>query len=445
MPKLKCLIVGNGGREGSIAEKLKNDCEVYAFVKHQNPGIAFIAEATGGSLKEGNYLDGQEVSKFAIQNKIDIAIINNDDILAAGVVDCLQKVGIKTFGPTKEGSKIEWSKSYARNLADSVDPSFSPKFCVVTSEGELDQVIETFGDLEMVVKPDGLTGGKGVKVMGPHLKSIAEVKDYARLLLNQDGQVLIEEKLDGFEFTTMGITDGSSIVVAPLTYDYPYRFDGDSGPGTGGMGCFAMENGRLPFVTSSDVEKCKKFMEKVVENLNSNGIIFNGVLNGGFFKRKNGDLKMMEFNSRIGDPECLNVMETLETPLIDVVKSCVFGGLSEDKCKFRKEASVVVYLVSKGYALTIGVEPFTFKIDEEAIKDQGGSVIYSSCVRGDGINTFSPVGASRLAAIVASGQTLEEAREKVYGLINRYVTGLVDYRTDIACKEKIEEMMKQIK
>lgn len=441
MEKERYLVVGSGGREASIVRKLVMEgCCVYAYMSHENPGIMDLVERSNGCFTVGDVYDGKKVADYAVKNNITYCIVNNDNILAAGVVDELRKRNVPTFGPTKEGAKIEWSKSFTRDLGQKVDDSISIKYSVIQCQEELDDAKEKFKDIDIVVKPDGLTGGKGVKVMGEHFKNQAEAFLYAKELLDCDGKVVIEEKVEGFEFTIMGFTDGKKIVVAPVTYDYPYRYDNDQGPGTGGMGCFTTESGVLPCLTAQDILTCKLFMEKIVHEINQHENIFNGVINGGFFKKKDGSIKLMEFNARLGDPECLNIMEVLDTDLSCVVKKCINGELSETYCNFKNNAaSVVVYLVSKDYALSKEKNENTvFEVNEAGLLKEGCYIIYGSCMRKN--EKYHAIGSSRLAAIVTSGKTLEEARKRVYVAIKSSISGNVEYREDIASIKKIDEM-----
>ena len=168
--------------------------------------------------------------------------------------------------------------------------------------------------LGIAVKPQGLTGGKGVKVMPEHLSTYQDCVDYASSLLlkkkNHNEKVLLVEKLQGIEFTIMGITDGENLVVSPASYDYPFRYEDDKGAGTGGMGCFTNSEKKLPFTSDKDLDDCKSIMKKIIDEMKSRSLFFNGILNGGFFKTKNG-IKFMEFNGRFGDPETLFPNSTL--------------------------------------------------------------------------------------------------------------------------------------
>lgn len=444
MNNKKCLVVGNNCREAAMAYSLMQDgCTVYAVLAHANPTIISIVNRTGGKYIVGNQKDGKLVSSFAVENKIDIAVVSSDAILEAGVVDCLREASIPTFGATKEGAKIEWSKTYARNVVEKVDPSFNLKHVIINSTGELKQGFDKFSGQEMVVKPDGLTGGKGVKVMGEHLKSVEEAYEYAEAILKDGGKVLLEEKIEGFEFTIMGITDGQKIVAAPVTYDYAYRFDGDEGPGTGGMGCFTIDTGLLPCLTQDELNACQELMQKVLNELNKNGIIYNGVLNGGFFKLKDGSLKLMEFNARFGDPEVMNVLAVLETPFIDMVEACINVSLSKELCRFKKEASIVVYAVSKDYPSSTSKAQVEFSVNMDEIHKHGANIFFGSCIQSEN-GKYLSVGTSRLAAIVMAGNSLEDTRNKVYELVNKCIIGNLDWRNDIGGKEKLAEMAKYL-
>ena len=145
--------------------------------------------------------------------------------------------GTRAVGPTRAGAEIEWNKTYARSLLAGIAPEAVPLLRVVRAPAQVHEAVASFGSTPVVVKPSGLTGGKGVKVMGPHLAGTKEAEEYAIELLERGAgreSVLIEEKIDGAEFTIQAISDGRTVIFPPSTYDFPYRFDGDEGPGRGG-------------------------------------------------------------------------------------------------------------------------------------------------------------------------------------------------------------------
>jgi len=430
MKRIKCLIVGSGGREASVIEKIKKECSIFAFMSHKNPGIIDAVKFSSGKYIVGDILDNKSICDFAQRNQIDIAFVSNDNVLEAGIVDSLKKVGIPTFGATRQGAKIEWSKTYALDVLDKTAPEFNIKTYKVNSDDYLKTVLSNYDNCDFVIKPEGLTSGKGVKIGNEHFHTQSEAYEYAHKCIQDSGTVLIQDIVRGEEFTLMGFTDGKEFILMPITCDYPYRFDGDKGPGTGGMGCFSYQNGKLPFLSDEDIKSCKDVMVKVLNYINKYSIEFTGVLYGGFIKCAEG-IKIIEFNARFGDPECLNIMELLESSMFNIIKACIDGNLSKELCKFKDNAaSIVVYLVSKNYGCDKEAELLHFKLNQEYIESRGAKVIYSSCARNS--ENLVSIGSSRLAAIVMSGESLSKVRKNVYQLINESVEGDVDYRRDIA-------------
>jgi phosphoribosylamine--glycine ligase len=272
--------------------------------------------------------------------------------------------------------------------------------------------IASFGSVPVVVKPSGLTGGKGVKVMGPHLDTHEQAGEYALgLLEGRPGEsVLIEEKVVGAEFTIQAISDGRTVVFPPATYDYPYRYDGDEGPGTGGMGSLSLPQATLPFMTPAHYEQACSIVERVIERLGEEGRHFSGVMNSGFFATAEG-VKVIEFNARFGDPECMNIMSIFDGSWPHVMERIAARELRPQDVPLRAEASVVLYLVSPDYALRPGPR-YEFMLDGERIEADGCHVFFSSAER-SGEGTFRTVGTSRAVALATTAATLEQARARV--------------------------------
>ena len=262
----------------------------------------------------------------------------------------------------------------------------------VETKEQLEEAINNYKDENFVVKPEGLTGGKGVKVGGIHFYS----------------------KEEGYEYAT---------------FDYPYRFAEDKGPGTGGMGCMSYKDGLLPFLTKEDVDKCAELMKKTINYLNKDSKEFTGVLYGGFFKTKEG-IKFIEFNARFGDPEAINVLNALETPFTEVLEHIINGTLSSDNCKFTDNYTFTVYIVSKDYAVKPNKEPTIFKLDAKKIKEEGLKLYFANAKKIEE-NTYTSVSNSRLFAIEATGEDFETIRQKVYKAIEENVDTILDYRKDI--------------
>jgi phosphoribosylamine---glycine ligase len=410
---VRTLIVGHGGRESALALRMAEHSELHAFVGHANPTIVGETRRSGGSHEVGDVCDPAAVAAYARAKEIDIAMVSADEPLAAGVVDALLAQGTRAVGPTSAGAEIEWNKTFARSLLAEVAPEAAPLLRVAHDAAELDAAFASFGATPVAVKPPGLTGGKGVKVMGPHLASHEEAHAYALEVLGRckPGEgVHVEEKVVGAEFTIQAVSDGRTVVFPPATYDYPYRFDGDEGPGTGGMGSLSMPSATLPFMDTAHYEAACSIIERVIARLGELGRHFTGVMNSGFFATAAG-VKVIEFNARFGDPECMNIMSLLAGSWPEAMQQIAAGRLSAADVPLREEASVVLYLVSPDYALRAG-KPYDFALDLERIEAAGCHVFFSSA-RELGPGSYQTIGTSRAVALASTAPTLAQARATV--------------------------------
>lgn len=425
----KCLLLGNGGREAVLAEYISKGYELYTVCPYENPTIIEMVQKSNGKYIVDDPFNKEVVKKFIKENKIDVCVISSDNLLQDGLIDVAKDLGLKTFGPTSKGAKIEWSKTYALSIVEKLAPEMIIKNYNVKDINELKSIIDSYENDNFVVKPEGLTGGKGVKVGGIHFKGKEEGFNYAKSCLEISGNVIIQDKVEGREFTVMALTDGENIVVTPTTFDYPYRYDKDKGPGTGGMGCLSFEDGKLPFLDQKDIDECAELIKNTLKYINKDSLEFNGVIYGGFFKTKNG-IKFIEFNSRFGDPEALNVLNSLETPFAEVMKNIFNKTLNKENCKFKHNYTFTVYVVTKEYAVENRKDPLIFKLNAEEIKKQGVKIYFANTKKVDK-NLYSSVSNSRLFGLTASGKTLEEAKEKVYNSIKGNIDEKLDYRKDI--------------
>ena len=438
---MKIMVVGQGGRESSLAAKLAEDSVVYAALAHENPGIVAAVEKTGGRYRLADINDGNILADFALEHGVDYVFVNCDGPLAAGVVDTLLARAVKAVGPTRAGARIEWDKIYSMAVMARLFPRFTPFFRVISRPDEVPQALREFADrgLAIVVKPQGLTGGKGVKVMGKHLQTHADVERYAcELLAAHSGeQVLLTEKLEGLEFTLMGITDGQHTVYAPASYDYPYRYEHDRGPGTGGMGCFTDCRAHLPFMTAEQYSACTHIMDAVIRDLREQGVHFNGVLNGGFFLTAQG-LRFMEFNGRFGDPEAINVLAVLQSSFADIIKALHAQTLAPDQVVFARQASVVKYLVAPAYPES--GDPVSFELPLAQLAAAGLSVAFSAAVANADSAGYRTVSSSRVVAITCVAPSVAAAAEKINRCIEQHFQGGLDYRADIGSKAELERL-----
>lgn len=425
----KCLLLGNGGREAVLSEYISKGYSLYTICPYENPTIIENVKKSNGKYIVDDPFNKEVVRKFIKANKIDICLISSDNLLQDGLIDVARELGLKTFGPTSKGAKIEWSKTYALEIVKKLAPEMVIKNYKITNEEDLKNVINKYHEDNFVVKPEGLTGGKGVKVGGIHFNGKKEGFEYAEACLEKSGIVIIQDKIEGREFTVMALTDGENIVVTPTTFDYPYRFDKDKGPGTGGMGCLSFENDLLPFLNQSDVDECASLIKKTLKYINRDSIEFNGVVYGGFFKTSTG-IKFVEFNARFGDPEALNVLNSLETPFPEVMKNIFNKTLSKSNCKFKKNYTFTVYVVTKEYAIKNRKEPLIFTVNKQEIERQGVKIYFASA-KNIGGNIYSSVSNSRLLGLTTSAKTLEEAKERVYNSMKGNIDKNLDYRKDI--------------
>jgi phosphoribosylamine--glycine ligase len=436
---MKTLIVGHGAREAVLGHALAQGSILHAFMGHANPSIVALTEAAGG-FELGDVCDGPAVAGYAARKGIDMAMVSADAPLAAGVVDALLQGGIPTVGATQSAAEIEWSKVFSRTLLTDIDPAASPRHAFARSTVELEDAFTRFGSEPVVIKPSGLTGGKGVKVMGEHLASHHEALAYARALLRGGpgrGGVVIEEKLTGPEFTIQAVSDGETVICPPATYDYPYRYEGDAGPGTGGMGSFSVPEDALPFISQDEYDRACEIIRRVIHGLAERGRRFSGVMNSGFFATPDG-VRVTEFNARFGDPECMNIMQLFAGSWVDTMRAISEQRLTVADLPLRRDATAVVYLVSPDYALRPGGQ-YEFELDREAIERAGCGVFFAACTLA-GPNRYRTVGTSRAVALTAGAPSLREARDRVQECIQRHVQGPLQWRRDIAADDYIASL-----
>lgn len=409
---MKVLVVGHGAREHAIARKLaEEDVELHAAMSRRNPGIAGLARRV-------EIIDLTKPESYDRFKGVDIAFIGPEAPLAAGVADRLNEMGVPVVGPTRALAKIEWSKAFTRSFLQKHGIEGNPEFSICRNLEEVRRFLRDHP--EVAVKPDVLTGGKGVKITGEHLNSAAEVEAYASERIVSDGLVVLEERLVGREFTLQTFTDGDRVEVMPLVRDYKRALDGDRGPNTGSMGSFSCPHHGLPDLPGAVVQRGEEIMKRTVRELSEAVGRFKGILYGGFMNTTEG-VFLLEYNVRFGDPEALNVLALLKTPLLGVGWEIIDGRLTTPT--FQRKATVCVYLVPEGYPTSpkkgapVSIEP-----------PQSSELYYASVhEESGGIYTTS----SRSVALLAKGGSVGEARERVYVDVPR-IRGDLFYRRDIA-------------
>lgn len=429
-------MVGTGAREHAICESAVKDeeTELYSIMSNQNPGIARISEFQIGSEN-----DIDLVRKFALANKVDMAIIGPEAPLEKGIVDSLLEAGISCVGPTREAARIETDKAFMRNLFQDHKIDGSLAYDVFDDAHEAGVFIDEFGH-DVVVKPIGLTGGKGVKIMGEQLKDVNEAKSYVKEIIDTKmggyAGVVIEERAIGEEFTVQAFTDGKNIAPMPVVQDHPYAFEGDQGPITGGMGSYSDINGLLPFLSDKDRDKSVKIMEDTVKAINKEVGPYKGFLYGQFMLTSAGP-KLIEYNARFGDPEAMNVLPLLETNFVDICHGIADANLKG--ARFKSQATVCKYIVPHGYPGK-AVPNQVIRVDEEKIRENNTLVYYAAVnQKDDEIYTST----SRALALVSLGETISEA-EEVCEESTMHVKGDIYHRRDVGTTELIEKRVKHM-
>lgn len=440
------LLVGNGAREHAIAEAICRDNEVrlYAYMNAKNPGIIRLCQKSGGEFKIGDIEDGEEIARWAKQKNITLAFASPDAVLAAGVSDALIGAGIKTASPTKAASRIEWDKAYLRELAQSRGIDANPKWKIFENLRGLGKYIDELG--EVAIKPVGLTGGKGVKVMGFQLKDADEAKKYAKdVIVNSIGgknKVIVEQKLVGEEFTLMAFCDGKNLEPVPVCQDHKRAHDGDFGENTGGMGSYSSSKMILPFLQEKDYSDALEAMRAILNAMEDEKNEFCGIMYGQFIATQEG-VKLIEINARFGDPEGINVLAVLKNNLYEVLDVVAKKKLGSLRLEWEEKATVVKYIVPEGYPAK-AVAPAEIAIDEEMLKRANAQIFYASVNEIDGKIYSSK---SRSIAVLGKADTIEYA-QKIAEDGCAAISGKVWHRKDIgtaALLQKRIERMKEIR
>ena len=427
---MNVLLVGSGAREHIIAQQICRSASLYSIMAKKHPGIASLSK----EMLIHDPADSSVVGAWAKSKNIDIAFVSPDALLSEGVTDTFADMGIQVASPTKKAARIEWDKGFARTLMQAKEIPGCPKLKIASTPDEAKEAIAEIG--EVVIKPLGLTGGKGVRISGEHLSNEEEILAYCNELIEKDGNVLIEEKLDGEEFTLQAFCDGSDLALMPPVQDHKRAFEGDNGPNTGGMGSYSTGK-LLPFLEQRDLNRAKDIMQKTLSALKEEGSPFTGILYGQFMLTKDR-IKVIEFNARFGDPEAMNVLTLLKTELSEIFQSMAEGKLIP--VTFSNECTVVKYLVPEGYPQK-GLSNKQITIDEKGLWDSGAKFYYGSVYETeDGIYTTT----SRTAAVVAKADTLEEAEAKTENALS-HIKGPLWHRKDIGTKELISRRMEHVR
>ncbi|MBI2459176.1 MAG: phosphoribosylamine--glycine ligase [Parcubacteria group bacterium] len=434
---MNVLLVGNGAREHVIAEALARSRptpNIFAWMKKtRNPGIAALVDR----ITVSNNYNPLGILDFAKKSSVNLAIIGPEEPLFHGVADAMEDAGIRTVGPRQKPAQLETSKSFTRELMKKYHIPGSPKFKIFKTMNGLEKYLNE--NMPVVLKPDGLTGGKGVMVQGEHFDTIAEALKICREILKEHRAVVVEKKLLGEEFSLQCFVSGMDVKTMPPVQDHKRRFMYDQGPNTGGMGSYSCANHLLPFLTPNGLAQATEIMRLTVKALTlETGQRYKGVIYGNFMVTADG-IKLIEFNARFADPEAMNVLPIMETDFLTVCQAIVDDQLDQLDVKFKSLATVVKYVVPVNYGLPED-QHHAVKSDIIRIDDIGQAKLYYAGVYSD--KTGLHLTSSRALAVLGVSPDLYEA-EIIADRAADNITGAVDYRTDIgkiaALMEKIEK------
>jgi len=412
---MNILVIGSGGREHAIAKKFNDSPSVNkVFVAPGNDGMKQVAEVVALDV-----MDFAGLAQFVKENEIDLTFVGPEQPLAAGIVDFFQARGLQIFGPTKAAALIEGSKSYAKEIMKKYNIP-TAAYETFTDASEAIAYVKEQG-APIVVKADGLAAGKGVIVAMTEQEAIDAIDD---MIGNQrfgesSSRVVVEEFLDGEEFSFMSFVHKGQIYPMVIAQDHKRAYDGDKGPNTGGMGAYSP----VPQIPQEYISRAYiEIVEPTVKAMEEEGVSFTGILYAGLILTKQGP-KVIEFNARFGDPETQVVLPRMASDFGLFMKA-----LMEEKyfdLQWSDEAMLGVVIAADGYPGDVekgNPLPDLTTLSENYEVYHAGTKISNGEFVGNG---------GRVLLVAAKANTLKEAQEKVYNGINEYKWDKFFYRKDI--------------
>lgn len=415
---MKILVVGSGAREHAIVWKVSKSPKVSKiYCAPGNGGISEIAECVKIRAEDIELLLG-----FAIKENIDLTIVGPEAPLVEGIVDKFKEKGLKIIGPDKKGAILEGSKIFAKKFMEKYNIP-TAKYKPFKNSRKAIKALDSF-EYPLVIKADGLAGGKGVvicKTKQEAEKAIIDMMEEKKFGLSGEN-IVIEEYLEGIEASLLCIIDGKKIIPMESAKDYKKIFEGDKGPNTGGMGCFSPH----PMFTQALKNTIREeILDCIMYGLNMEKIFYQGILFIGLMLTKDGP-KVLEFNVRMGDPETEVILPRLKSDIIEIFEKTLSGKLTEDDLKWEDRHCACVVSASEGYPVSYEkgkVITGLDKVDEEVVVFHGGTKKVDGKFYTNG---------GRVLTVTALGNSLEEAREVVYNNIEKINFENMYYRKDIA-------------
>ncbi len=416
---MKVLVIGSGGREHALIWKLRQSLRVTEiFCAPGNGGISQIAECVPLKIS-----DHDALVKFASERGIDLTVVGPDDALAAGIVDRFQSEGLRIFGPTQSGARLESSKVFAKEfmLRHGIPTAASGQF----SNADEARAFVVKMSAPIVVKASGLALGKGVVIAETHAEADAAIREIMeeRKFGDAGAEVVIEEFLVGEECSIHALVDGRSYLLFPSAQDHKRALDGDRGLNTGGMGTFSPASKVLPPALEEKVRT--EVLDRFIVGLKADGLAYRGMLFPGLMITKDG-IKVLEFNCRFGDPETQVLLTRLESDLVDLLEATIDQRLSSVTANWRPDVAVCVILASGGYPGSYaggkritGLEKSDATVFHAGTKREGGDFLTAG---------------GRVLGVTALAPTLAEAQERAYAAVAGIQFEGMQFRSDIAAK-----------
>ena len=413
---MKVLVIGGGGREHALVWALRKSARVTEIVcAPGNGGIAALARCV--SL---NVASVEETLAVAAAEAPSLVVVGPEVPLAAGVVDTLQRRGVPVFGPTRAAAQLESSKGFAKEFMRRWEiPTAAYALC--HSCDIVYGALEKFGE-RVVVKADGLAAGKGVVLCETHAEALAAAEQMfsGELLGGGVESVVLEEMLEGPEVSFFAICDGSTAVALAVAQDHKRIGEGDTGSNTGGMGAYSTDD----LVSPEMFAWMTGVAQRVVDGMKAEGTPFDGVLFTGFMMTPQGP-KVLEFNTRFGDPETEAIMLRLETDLLDILEAAVAGRIGSVEVKLKPGASACVIAASAGYPGKYASGKPISGLDSVS---NGVQVFHAGTTVRDGEIVTA---GGRVLAVSAVGEDLKAALGRIYPAMEGISFEGMQFRRDI--------------
>ncbi len=417
---MKVSVIGSGGREHSICNSLKNSNNVNKiYCIPGNAGTGLIAENVEIELN-----DFQKIKDFILKNKIDLVIIGPEKPLVEGIVDYLENFNIKVFGPNKIASQLEGSKIFTKKLCeDNKIPT--AKFGIFKNTRDAKKFLEN-STFPLVVKADGLAAGKGVYICNNIKQSILAVDEIFNGKFGKAREILIEEFLQGEEMSFFIISDGKNFKIFGTAQDHKRVFEGDKGKNTGGMGAYSPSRLESSSLNEKIINKIIKPTFRGLKKLNTS---FVGFLYAGLMI-VDDEPYLIEYNVRMGDPECQTILPKLKTDFFKIIHACTNDKLNLINIEWKKEKSICVVLCSKGYPESYENNIEIKNLNKIMLKKN--EFIFHAGTKNHNSKIISNGG--RVLNFVILSKEFKESREKAINLINQVDWHNGFFRKDIGYK-----------